>query len=110
MNQRDLLANGLTKVEDQSLELLLVEGMSQIPEVGSVCKYQEGEHTTFVTILSTPKYQRDVHMKVYEVEYVVGRKFPEANVGFECIPRMGMSDDEFLPAGVVRVYERESIS
>ncbi|GAF84243.1 unnamed protein product [marine sediment metagenome] len=47
-------------------------------------------------------------MKVYEVEYIVGRKFPEANVGFECIPRMGMSDDEFLPIGVVKVYGRES--
>lgn len=92
--------------DEKSFESLFVESVSQIPDVESVYKYQEGEHITFFTILSIPKYQRDVYMKVYEVEYITGRKFPEANVGFECIPRMGMSDDEFLPAGVTKIYKR----
>jgi hypothetical protein len=101
---------GSAELEGKPLELSLIEGMSQIPEVESVYKYQEGEHTTFLTILSTSEYQQDVHMKVYEVEYVTGRRFPEANVGFECMYRMEMSDDEFLPAGVIRVYKRKPVS
>jgi len=99
-------ARDVTVKEEGSLESFLVERMSQIPEVESIYKYEEGSHTAFFTILSTVKYQRDVNMKVYEIEYMILRQFPDANVGFRCVPRLGMADDDFLPIGTVRLYSR----
>lgn len=95
------------EIKGETVELSLIADMSQIPEVESIYKYQEGEHTTYFTILDTTKYQRDVHMQVYEVEYNVGRTFPEANISFECIPKLAL-EDSFLPVGIKKVYERES--
>jgi len=94
--------------EDKSIKSFLVENMSQIPEVESIYKYQEEEYTTYFTILNTTKYQREVHMQVYEVEYNLGKKFPEANIGFECVPKLAL-DDNLLPVGIEKIYERESM-
>jgi hypothetical protein len=93
-------------VEEGSLEYFLVERMLKIPEVESLYKYEDGDYTVFYTILSTMRYQRDVNMKVYEIEYMSLRAFPGATVAFRCIPRLGMTDEDFLPIGVVRLYKR----
>ena len=93
-------------IEEGALEYFLVERMLKIPEVESLYKYEDGDYTVFYTILSTVRYQRDVNMKVYEVEYILLRQFPDANIGFRCIPRLGMANDDFLPTGVVRLYKR----
>ena len=90
----------------QKVELLLAAALSQIPEVESVYKYKQGDYIDIFTILSGTTYRRDVHMKVYEVEYNILRKFPDANVGVQCIPRLGMADSDFLPNGAVKIFQR----
>jgi hypothetical protein len=92
--------------EGRPLESFFVERISQIPEVESLYKYEDGVCTILFTILSTMKYQQDVDTKVYEVEYMILENFPDANVAFRCVPRLGMADEDFLPAGAVRIYSR----
>ena len=92
----------------QSLEESLVDCISQIPEVESIYKYDDGAYTVFFIVLSTMTYQREVHMKVYEQEYLLFQEFPDADAMLRCVPRLGMSDDEFLPTGSVRIYLKMS--
>ena len=96
----------LTVEADESIELFLIKCMSQIPEVESVYKYDDGVCTVFFTVLSSEKYQREANMKIYEVEYMMLRHFSEADIEFRCIPRLDMADEDFLPKGVSRLYKR----
>ena len=105
-DSESLDVRSVTIEKGKSLESLFIKRISQIAEVESVYKYEDGACTIFFTILSTARYQRDVNMKVYEIEYMTSRAFPDANVAFRCIPRLGMVDDDFLPVGAVRLYKR----
>ena len=99
-------ARDLAIEERKPLESLLIERMSQISQVESLYNYEDEDCTTFFTILDTTRYQRDVNMKVYEVEYTLLRQFPDATAAFRCIPRLGMLDEDYLPTGAVRLYKR----
>jgi len=92
--------------EEESLDSLLIEYMSEIPEVESVYKYEDGTCTIFFTILSTAEYRRDINMRVYEVEYMILRQFPDVTIAFRCIPRLRMSDDDFLPKDRAKLFNR----
>ncbi len=80
--------------------------MQRIPEVESMYKFSEEDEITIYTIISNKRYNRAVNMQVYEVEYKTMEAYPEANIEFHCLPRLGFADQEFLPSEVVKIYEQ----
>ncbi len=94
------------QIEEPTPEKFLIQNMQQIPEVESIYQLNEEDEITIYTIISNKRYNKAVNMQVYKVEYNMMEAYPEVNIDFHCLPRLGFTDQEFLPSEVVKIYER----
>ena len=99
-------ANIVIVAETKLLEADICLSMAQIPEVEDVWVFVEHDTRTYVMILGTHLYNREVHMKVYKCEYDLFKSYPDIDICFHCVPVRFFVGNEFLPDDAVRIFQK----